>query len=174
MIIIVILILGGVGFAIYWFVLRPKLAEKKSGNDAAKHNTPVPTSTHVETELDDYDDYDTPHSPDEQRVSKPVLVQVNGADVDHSSDSDDTIDEDDEAPPVPTAAKPQLPDMEDTHAPNRSFGNDYDNDYNPKGVPKRAPPSPSPPKPKPPPPESMLSPVESDFMDDDNSGYDDN
>merc|ERR1711934_237281 len=86
-VIVVILVLGGVAFVVYWFVIRPR----QKGSDADP-NTPKPASQ--TPGQDDYLDSNTSEHSRARSVSKPVLVEVNGEQVEEkSSDSDDTVEE---------------------------------------------------------------------------------
>lgn len=151
----VILGLGGGGFAAYWFILRQKGKRAKS-----PLGTPAPTPVPEPEANASY--ISTKSETDEARqVSKPVLLEVNGAAVDEkSSDSDDTIDESDEeqkeTPALPTQPKPALPTQPKPPVPVVS----------PRGTAS---------SPKPPPPEPKLpttSPKAADFLDDDSDYHD--
>jgi len=142
----VILGLGGGGFAAYWFILRQK-HKRASSPLGTPAPAPVPdpemNASYISTKSE---------TDEARQVSKPVLLEVNGAAVDEkSTDSDDTIDESDEEqtkkPALPTQPKPPVPVV------------------SPHGTA-------SSPKPPPPKPKQPKSPAAADFLDDDSDYHD--
>lgn len=126
-VILVLVALGVAGFLVYWFVIRKR-----------RQATKTPTK---DVEMGEQEYSDTLRTNVAKQVSKPVLQQVNGSNVDpgHSDSDDSTVDEDDEPPALPSQPKPPVPTLSPDTPRGKSLRNDYSNDYNPKGVPKRAP-----------------------------------